>query len=160
MITRIGSRSRTTASSTKATTAAASSQHVVASFVRLLSILATSNSGSSSSSCTKHLLHSRSLPCQSRPQQQPHQPHRHTSSSSSHITQQIAVYSRRHQQGVTLRDLMHRGLNAHTNPSALLQSAQFMYRELPIRLAKRVQELECLPYGLSQEEPIKTVRGW
>jgi len=48
------------------------------------------------------------------------------------------------------------------NPSkeALLQSARFLHRELPIRLAKRVKELESLPYGLSQMPPVIKVRNW
>ena len=77
---------------------------------------------------------------------------------TSHMDAQIDEYSRRHQQGVTLHNLMGSGENA--DDAALLSSAQFMHRELPIRLAKRVRELESLPYGLSSEQPIQTVRGW
>jgi hypothetical protein len=74
---------------------------------------------------------------------------------ASHMEQQIADYARRHQQGVTLQDLMSYGEHANSDNYALLRSAQFMHRELPIRLAKRVRELESLPYGLSNEEPVK-----
>lgn len=76
------------------------------------------------------------------------------------MEQQIIDYARRHQVGVTLQDLMSVGESANNDPSALLTSAQFMHRELPIRLAKRVRELESLPYGLSNEEPVKIVRSW
>ncbi|MCO5567178.1 hypothetical protein L7F22_020866 [Adiantum nelumboides] len=36
----------------------------------------------------------------------------------------------------------------------LLLSAQFLHKELPVRLAHRVTELENLPYGLSEKDPI------
>ena len=38
-------------------------------------------------------------------------------------------------------------------------SAQFLQRELPVRLAHRVAELENLPYGLSSKPQVLKVRG-
>lgn len=44
----------------------------------------------------------------------------------------------------------------------LLLSAQFLHKELPVRLAHRVAELENLPYGLSGKVPVLKVccRKW
>jgi len=42
----------------------------------------------------------------------------------------------------------------------LLVSAQFLHKELPVRLAHRVAELENLPFGLSAKKPVQTVRDW
>ena len=42
----------------------------------------------------------------------------------------------------------------------LLVSAQFLHKELPVRLAHRVAELENLPFGLSLKRPVQTVRDW
>jgi pyruvate dehydrogenase kinase 2/3/4 len=42
----------------------------------------------------------------------------------------------------------------------LLFSAQFLHKELPIRLAHRVAELENLPFGLSTKPQVLTVRDW
>ena len=36
----------------------------------------------------------------------------------------------------------------------LLISAQFLHKELPVRLAHRVAELENLPFGLSAKTPV------
>ena len=41
----------------------------------------------------------------------------------------------------------------------LVLSAQFLQRELPVRLAHRVAELENLPYGLSSKPQVLKVRG-
>ena len=42
----------------------------------------------------------------------------------------------------------------------LLVSAQFLHKELPVRLAHRVAELENLPFGLSAKKAVQTVRDW
>lgn len=42
----------------------------------------------------------------------------------------------------------------------LLQNAAFLCAELPVRLSKRISELEALPYGLSNTVPVMTVRQW
>ena len=39
----------------------------------------------------------------------------------------------------------------------LLISAQFLHKELPVRLAHRVAELENLPFGLSAKSPVLKV---
>lgn len=42
----------------------------------------------------------------------------------------------------------------------MLLSAQFLHKELPVRLAHRVAELENLPFGLSEKRQVQTVRDW
>ena len=42
----------------------------------------------------------------------------------------------------------------------VLQVAQFIHREMPVRFAHRIKELDNLPYGLSEMDSIKTMRSW
>ncbi len=44
--------------------------------------------------------------------------------------------------------------------SAFINAAQFLQKELPIRLARRAVELDALPYGLSQMPSVTFVRSW
>ncbi|KAL0545173.1 hypothetical protein IC582_020319 [Cucumis melo] len=62
------------------------------------------------------------------------------------------------QTGVSLRYMMEFG----SKPTAknLLISAQFLHKELPIRIARRAIELENLPYGLSVKPAVLKVRDW
>ncbi|XP_043711016.1 pyruvate dehydrogenase (acetyl-transferring) kinase, mitochondrial-like [Telopea speciosissima] len=62
------------------------------------------------------------------------------------------------QTGVSLRYMMEFG----SNPTAknLLISAQFLHKELPIRIARRAIELDSLPYGLSDKPAVLKVRDW
>ncbi|XP_061351384.1 pyruvate dehydrogenase (acetyl-transferring) kinase, mitochondrial-like [Gastrolobium bilobum] len=62
------------------------------------------------------------------------------------------------QTGVSLRYMIEFG--STPIPKNLLISSQFLYRELPIRIARRVIELENLPYGLSHKPPVLKVRDW
>lgn len=57
--------------------------------------------------------------------------------------------------GVTLRYMMEFG--SRCKQKNLLISAQFLHKQLPIRLARRVMELESLPFGLSQKHPVLKV---
>ncbi|KAH7513564.1 hypothetical protein FEM48_Zijuj12G0213500 [Ziziphus jujuba var. spinosa] len=59
------------------------------------------------------------------------------------------------QTGVSLRYMMEFG-SRPTNRNLLI-SAQFLHKELPIRIARRAIELESLPYGLSLKP---AVRDW
>jgi len=43
--------------------------------------------------------------------------------------------------------------------SQRLRNAQFLHRELPIRIAQRTVDLLTLPYGLSEATPVKQVAG-
>ncbi|KAG9143400.1 hypothetical protein Leryth_017787 [Lithospermum erythrorhizon] len=62
------------------------------------------------------------------------------------------------QTGVSLRYMMEFG----SNPSDknLMISAQFLHKELPIRIARRAIELQSLPFGLSHKPAVLTVRDW
>ena len=77
---------------------------------------------------------------------------------TSSITDRLAQYARLPQRGVTLQQLL--SVTEHPSPLSLLASAQFLYQELPIRLAKRVMELEALPYGLSHTTAVHRVKEW
>nr|ABW03160.1 mitochondrial pyruvate dehydrogenase kinase isoform 2 [Pisum sativum] len=62
------------------------------------------------------------------------------------------------QTGVSLRYMMEFG--SKPTDKNLLISAQFLHKELAIRIARRAIELENLPYGLSQKPAVLTVRDW
>ncbi|XP_042515454.1 pyruvate dehydrogenase (acetyl-transferring) kinase, mitochondrial-like [Macadamia integrifolia] len=62
------------------------------------------------------------------------------------------------QTGVSLRYMMEFG--SKPTEKNLLISAQFLHRELPIRIARRAIELESLPYGLSDKPAVLKVRDW
>ncbi|XP_077218278.1 pyruvate dehydrogenase kinase [Tasmannia lanceolata] len=62
------------------------------------------------------------------------------------------------QTGVSLRYMMDFGSNP--TDKNLLISAQFLHKELPIRIARRAIELETLPYGLSEKPAVLKVRDW
>ena len=59
---------------------------------------------------------------------------------------------------VSLRDLYKYG-SVHTDEQ-LLKNAQFLHRELPIRLAQRVHDLQDLPLGLPSNMEVQQVVGW
>ncbi|KAK7354519.1 hypothetical protein VNO80_19983 [Phaseolus coccineus] len=62
------------------------------------------------------------------------------------------------QTGVSLRYMMEFGSNPIDKN--LLISAQFLHKELAIRIARRAIELDNLPYGLSQKPAVLKVRDW
>ncbi|KAK9288596.1 hypothetical protein L1049_017055 [Liquidambar formosana] len=62
------------------------------------------------------------------------------------------------QTGVGLRYMMEFG--SRPTERNLLISAQFLHKELPIRIARRAIELESLPYGLSEKPAVLKVRDW
>jgi hypothetical protein len=51
-------------------------------------------------------------------------------------------------------------LGKDPTPDELVDFAQFLQRELAIRLAQRAVELARLPYGLSEKSTIRDVCGW
>lgn len=59
------------------------------------------------------------------------------------------------QTGVSLRYMMEFG--SKPTDKNLLISAQFLQKELAIRIARRAIELETLPYGLSQKPAVLKV---
>ncbi|GER51742.1 mitochondrial pyruvate dehydrogenase kinase [Striga asiatica] len=62
------------------------------------------------------------------------------------------------QTGVSLRYMMEFGSRPTTRN--LLISAQFLHKELPIRIARRAIELDSLPCGLSLKPAVLKVRDW
>ena len=70
----------------------------------------------------------------------------------------IASLARQRATAVSLRDLFRYG--SKPSPSMRLQNALFLQKELPIRMAQRVEELKTLPFGLHQSRPIVQVIDW
>lgn len=73
--------------------------------------------------------------------------------------------SRKPQTSVSLKAMVETGIGKFLPPEApsnqiLLQVASFLHRELPIRFAHRVKELDALPYGISGTPSIQKLRGW
>ena len=60
-----------------------------------------------------------------------------------------------HDAGVSLKYMLDFGQNPIERQ--LMISAQFLHKELPVRLAHRVAELENLPFGLSAKSPVLKV---
>ncbi|WVZ11031.1 hypothetical protein V8G54_015561 [Vigna mungo] len=71
------------------------------------------------------------------------------------LMKEVKKWSALKQTGVSLRYMMEFGSNP--TPNNLLISAQFLHKELPIRIAKRAIELHALPKGLSQTAPVLKV---
>jgi hypothetical protein len=61
------------------------------------------------------------------------------------------------QTGVGLRYMMEFG--ARPTDRNLLLSAQFLHKELPIRIARRALDLESLPFGLSKKPAVLKVNS-
>lgn len=72
------------------------------------------------------------------------------------IVDDIFSHALKKQTGVSLKYMLDFGANPIERQ--LILSAQFLHRELPVRLAHRVAELENLPYGLSTKSRILKVR--
>ncbi|KAK9147137.1 hypothetical protein Sjap_007040 [Stephania japonica] len=77
---------------------------------------------------------------------------------SKALMEEVHRWGNLKQTGVSLRYMMEFG----STPSdrTLLISAQFLHKELPIRIARRAIELESLPYGLSDKSAVLKVRDW
>ena len=77
---------------------------------------------------------------------------------SKALVDDIYRSSFRNQTGVSLKYMMDFG--AQPIHRQLMVSAQFLHKELPVRLAHRVAELENLPLGLSSKAQVRAVRDW
>ncbi|KAG4932210.1 hypothetical protein JHK87_046212 [Glycine soja] len=71
---------------------------------------------------------------------------------------EVKIWGCLKQTGVSLRYMMEFGSNP--TQKNLLISAQFLHKELPIRIARRAIELHSLPHGLSHMPPVLKVRHW
>ncbi|KAI8474219.1 MAG: mitochondrial branched-chain alpha-ketoacid dehydrogenase kinase-domain-containing protein [Monoraphidium minutum] len=74
------------------------------------------------------------------------------------IVDDIFAHALKKQTGVSLKYMLDFGANPIERQ--LVLSAQFLQKELPVRLAHRVAELENLPYGLSSKPQVLKVRDW
>ncbi|CAL9207117.1 unnamed protein product [Musa hybrid cultivar] len=78
--------------------------------------------------------------------------------SSKALAEEVQRWGAMKQNGVSLRYMMEFG--ARPTEKNLLLSAQFLHKELPVRIARRAIELESLPFGLSQKPAVLKVRDW
>lgn len=79
-------------------------------------------------------------------------------SLSREVVDDIFAHALKKQTGVSLKYMLDFGANPIERQ--LVLSAQFLHKELPVRLAHRVAELENLPYGLSTKPQVLKVRDW
>ncbi|XP_008807802.2 pyruvate dehydrogenase (acetyl-transferring) kinase, mitochondrial-like [Phoenix dactylifera] len=79
-------------------------------------------------------------------------------SFSKAFVEEVQRWGAMKQTGVSLRYMMEFG--ARPTEKNLLISAQFLQKELPIRIARRSIELESLPFGLSKKPAVLKVRDW
>ncbi|KDP28004.1 hypothetical protein JCGZ_19084 [Jatropha curcas] len=79
-------------------------------------------------------------------------------SFSKSLIEDVQRWGAMKQTGVSLRYMMEFG--SRPTQRNLLISAQFLHKELPIRIARRAIELETLPYGLSEKPAVLKVRDW
>uniref|UniRef100_A0A0E0EEZ0 Protein-serine/threonine kinase n=1 Tax=Oryza meridionalis TaxID=40149 RepID=A0A0E0EEZ0_9ORYZ len=71
------------------------------------------------------------------------------------VAEEVGRWGSMKQTGVSLRYMMEFG--SRPTERNLLLSAQFLQKELPIRIARRALELESLPFGLSRKPAILKV---
>lgn len=71
------------------------------------------------------------------------------------LVDDIFAHALKKQTGVSLKYMLDFGSNPIERQ--LVLSSQFLHKELPVRLAHRVAELENLPYGLSSKVQILKV---
>ncbi|KAG8063259.1 hypothetical protein GUJ93_ZPchr0003g16667 [Zizania palustris] len=74
------------------------------------------------------------------------------------VAEEVARWGGMRQTGVSLRYMMEFG--ARPTERNLLLAAQFLHKELSIRIARRAQDLDSLPFGLSTKPAILKVRDW
>lgn len=75
---------------------------------------------------------------------------------ASSMTELLNEYARRESSTINLKQML--AVGSRPTPAALLKSSVYLYRELPILLAKKVKELDSLPYGLGLTDGVKRVR--
>ncbi|VAI06194.1 unnamed protein product [Triticum turgidum subsp. durum] len=68
------------------------------------------------------------------------------------VAEEVARWGGMRQTGVSLRYMMEFG--ARPTERNLLLSAQFLHKELPIRIARRALDLDSLPFGLSHKPAV------
>ncbi|KAJ8623550.1 hypothetical protein MRB53_032079 [Persea americana] len=78
--------------------------------------------------------------------------------SFSKLIEEVPRWGAMKPTGVSLRYMMEFG--SKPKDKNLMIAAQFLHKELPIRIARRALELESLPYGLSETSAVLKVRDW
>ncbi|KAF5806231.1 putative [Pyruvate dehydrogenase (acetyl-transferring)] kinase [Helianthus annuus] len=79
-------------------------------------------------------------------------------SFSKTLIDEVHKWGSMKQMGVSLRCMLDFGsVQSERN---MILAAQFLHRELPVRIARRAIELESLPYGLSEKPAVVKVRDW
>lgn len=76
---------------------------------------------------------------------------------ATRISELVHKAAAKQQTPISLRTLLEFGRN--TRPINLVIASRFLAQELPIRLARRVVELESAPMGLSQMPSVRTIHG-
>jgi pyruvate dehydrogenase kinase 2/3/4 len=79
-----------------------------------------------------------------------------TVTSAQDLSDQIHYLAQFKQRPLSLKQLFEFGSNP--SPDNLLIAAQFLHKELPVRLAHRTRELEKLPFGLSEMPSVRLLR--
>ncbi|KAJ0980011.1 hypothetical protein J5N97_015485 [Dioscorea zingiberensis] len=74
------------------------------------------------------------------------------------VADEVQRWGSMKQTGVSLRYMMEFG--SRPTERNLMRSAQFLHKELPIRIARRAIELQSLPFGLSEKSAVLKVRDW
>ncbi|CCH46783.1 pyruvate dehydrogenase kinase isozyme 2,mitochondrial [Wickerhamomyces ciferrii] len=77
---------------------------------------------------------------------------------STAIKNQIAKWAKIPPRGISLKEMVQVG--QHPSEETLYNASKFIVRELPIRLAHRIDELENLPNGLNKMQSIEKVKDW
>ncbi|XP_024993861.1 pyruvate dehydrogenase (acetyl-transferring) kinase, mitochondrial [Cynara cardunculus var. scolymus] len=77
---------------------------------------------------------------------------------SKSLIDEVHKWGAMKQTGVSLRYMLDFG--SVPSDRNLIIAAQFLHKELPIRIARRAIELQSLPYGLSEKPAVLKVRDW
>ncbi len=76
--------------------------------------------------------------------------------AAKNLSDQVAYLAQFRQRAVTLKQLFDFGLDSSNEN--LLRGARFLHKELPVRLAHRIRELDSLPFGLSEMPSVAVVK--
>lgn len=79
-----------------------------------------------------------------------------TTAAAKSVSDQVNYLAQFRQRAVTLKRLLDFGSDPSTEN--LLVGARFLHKELPVRLAHRIRELESLPFGLSRMPSVEIVK--
>ena len=76
--------------------------------------------------------------------------------AAKNLSDQVAYFAQFRQRAVTLKQLFDFGLDSSIEN--LLRGARFLHKELPVRLAHRIRELDSLPFALSGMPSVVVVK--